>query len=243
MNAQPAIVIAHTRSGGCWLMHCLSSHPDISCPRGEPLLPASNYRRAFPKATDTDILTCVGNPEQYRIGIAKVTYNQLTPGIEKWIDDHKAPVIHLTRRNIVRVVVSQMITGMAVTNRVDHVAHSFKRPDPVCVHLSPNRVLHLCKRMVNRKVAMMKKLGKYQALHVDYAEMVGGEGNQAAEMDPVIGADICDHLGIQRKVMTAQLKRVNGYPLHRIIKNWAELQYAVKHSKFAWCLDDEGNFE
>jgi len=224
-------------------MHALSSHPDISCPRGEPLLPASNYRRPFSGATDTQILTCIGSPEQYRVGIAKVTYKQLTKEIEDWIEQVKAPVIHLARRNVLRVVISQLITGMAVTNKIDHTAHAYERPEPVRVELSPGKIVLRCERMVNNRVAMAKRLGRFSPLDVYYDEMVGGEGNQTDELDPVVGAEICDHLGIPRRTMTVQLKRVNGYPLFKLIKNWAEVEYRVKHSPFAWCLRDEENFK
>lgn len=243
MDARPVVVVAHTRSGGCWLMHCLSSHPDISCPRGEPLLPASNYRRSFPDVSDVDILRCIGTPEQYRIGAAKVTYNQFTPEIEKWVAQGEVPIIHLTRRNLLRVVVSQLITGLAVSNRIDHVAHSYKTPYPVQVELPAERILGHCRRMTEKKLKMEERLRQYRHLDIYYADLVGGEGHVSQEMDPVQGALICDFLDIQRTTMTAQLKRVNAHPLERLLTNWAEVQYAVKHSPFAWCLKDEENFK
>ena len=35
--ARPAVLIASVRSGGTFLAHCLSNHPQIFCDRGESL--------------------------------------------------------------------------------------------------------------------------------------------------------------------------------------------------------------
>jgi hypothetical protein len=209
------------------------------------LLPASNFRRAFPSATDTQILTCIGTPEQFRVGIAKVTYNQFSSAIQRWAVQNEAPIVHLTRRNVVRTAASQLITGMAVNNRIDHAAHSYHRMPPVRVSVDYRRLLYLCMRLVERKTAMQSRLlgMGVPVLDVFYADLVGGEGNQANAMDPVEAAKICDFLGIQRARLTAQLKRVNAYPLSKLLVNWAEVEYAIKHSPFKWCLDDEENFE
>ena len=43
--ARPAVVIASVRSGGTYLAHCLSNHPQVFCDRGESLHHDSLWHR------------------------------------------------------------------------------------------------------------------------------------------------------------------------------------------------------
>ena len=81
MYSDAAVLIAHTRSGGCLLNHFLSSHPQLFWPRGEPLLPGAEWKRAFPHASDVEILSCIMRAAHYKVGGCKVTYEQMNPKI------------------------------------------------------------------------------------------------------------------------------------------------------------------
>jgi len=80
---RPAALITHTRSGGSSLATCLSNHPDIFCPRGEPLLEGTEWREAFPDATSVDILECITRAHFYKVGLCKITY--VHPLVAGWL--------------------------------------------------------------------------------------------------------------------------------------------------------------
>ena len=237
--ADPAMIIAHTRSGGTFLATGLSNHPQIFCPRGEPLLRGMEWGEALGDVSDTEILDCITSAALYKIGMCKITYRQVTEKIVEYLRELGAPVLHLVRENYLRVAVSQIITGRVCSGGLDHKAHSFDVLDAPRVNIDPERVLQRCADMDQRVRGMRETLDGLRVLPLTYSQLVGGEGREAQEIK--CGDGICDFLGVDRYPMPVQLRRVNRYSLGAMIENWGEVRRAVKKSQWAMFLDGEGS--
>ena len=250
--ASPAAIITHTRSGGTFLAACLSNHPDIFCPRGEPLLRGdapertAEWLRAFPSASAIDVLRCIGAASFYKVGMCKITYPQATEEVLAHLKEVGARIIHLTRKNVVRVAVSQYITGAVVTGALpDHTEHTGRPVDPVSIVLQPGGFIERCRWLVEQQQKMTAALAALglPVLPLTYADMMDGEGHEGTELPQWLSHYICEFLGVERRILGSHLRRVNHYPPSTLVSNWSQLREQLELTEFQWCLDEEDKIE
>ncbi len=237
--ANPAILIAHTRSGGTFVNHCLSNHPQIYCPRGEPLLQGAEYYTAFPKAGKRQILHLVTRATHYRVGMCKVTYEQLDEVIWVYLKSRKAKVLHLVRENMPRVVVSQIITGMVASRTIEHEAHTFHALKPIKVSIPADLIIRRCNRQWADIKAMRHRLSKsgLNVKHLLYRQLVGYEGQEANQITESVAFSICDFLGVERRPLRTSLKKVNPWLMKDLLSNWSEVRKSLMNSPFKKYVD------
>jgi len=240
--ARPALLVAHTRSGGTMLNYALSTHRRIFWTRGEPLLRQMEWGKAFPGVTNTQILDCITRASFYTVAGCKVTYEQMTPGIWKWIKEKQPRLLHLVRENWIRVALSQMITGMVVTQRLKHRAHSFKKLKTPKVYINPQSLLARANRQQVDRARMVKLLARTGApiLNLTYKQITGGK----VEVDQIprgVAEKICDFLGVRYEHLTCDLRRVNRAPLSEIIENWEDVRLAVGSSSYRKLIEGKDN--
>jgi hypothetical protein len=74
-DPSPAVVLALPRSGTTFLCHALSNHPEIFCPRDEPIHPRGwSYRYFNSMLTAVDVLKFIHNQAFYSVNMCKVMY-------------------------------------------------------------------------------------------------------------------------------------------------------------------------
>lgn len=236
--ARPALLITHTRSGGTMLNYALSTHPRIFWTRGEPLLRQMEWGKAFPDASDIQILECITRASFYTVAGCKITYEQLTQDIWEWIAKKKVRVLHLVRENMIRVIVSQIITGMVASQRLpEHRAHSFEKLEPVKISVNPSAVIAKMVQQeadVERKRARLTDL-KLPMLELTYQELTGQQ--EVDRLPDAISEKICSFLGVRLEPLRCDLKRVNSAPLSEIVENWPELEARIRKTKYKEWLD------
>ena len=239
--ARPALLITHTRSGGTMLNYALSTHQRIFWTRGEPMLRAMEWGKAFPDASNTQILECITRASFYTAAGCKVTYEQFTPDVYDWIESKpRISLLHLVRENMIRVAVSQMLTGMVCTQQLKHRAHSFDVIETPKVHLDPASVLARANKQdqdVTRRRKMLEKLGK-PVMELTYQNLVGGH-TEVDRLPEYETHEICKFLGVRYEVLRCDLRRVNRAPLSEIIENWEDVKKHVGQSRWEWCLNME----
>jgi hypothetical protein len=200
------------------------------------------WGKAFPGATDEQILDCITRAAFYRVGMCKITYGQTTKPILEYLSRRNARILHLTRTNYLRVVVSQMITGMVVGQALPgHTAHTFSPIEPPQVSLSPGKIVYKMRELKKSIEAMRKQFTDYnlEVLELVYADLVGHEGRESpgvAEAEQIL---ICDFLGVRQMPLCSDLRRVNKGPLSSILENWDAVSNQVAKSEFADCLKEE----
>lgn len=241
--ARPALLITHTRSGGTMLNYGLSTHRRIFWTRGEPLLQQMEWGKAFPDATDLGILDCITRASFYTVAGCKITYEQMTPAIWDWVQ-RKRPnikILHLVRENLIRVAISQMITGLAVSQQLKgHRAHSFDVLGAVRITVCPDTIIGRAVRQGRAIENVRKRIAQIdpQCLELTYKEITGGQ-IEADHIPADVGSKICEFLGVRYETLSCDLRRVNRAPLSEIIENWPEFKRAVEATKFKHFLEEE----
>ena len=240
--SRPAILIAHTRSGGTFLAHCLSTHPDIFCPRGEPLLTSHSWRQSLPSHIPSSaILGCILHAFHYEVGMCRITYVQTNTDVCDYLRSVNAKVILLERENLLRCAVSQTIMNMTSRGEIEYPLHSTQSVALPGVTLRPLAVLERCQWQSEWHANMRKTLRslKLHVLRLTYADVVGGEMVNADRLPLTTTERVTSFLGVEQYPLLSPLRAVAPRPLRDIVANWDELKSLIQTSEFARHLEEE----
>lgn len=234
-----AIALAQTRSGGIWLNHCLSNHPQVFWARGEPLLPRTEYKLAFPQGRDAQILQAIHGASFYHVAGCKVTWEQWNGRIKEYCQKRGVRVILVWRENLLRCTVSQIICGLTAGQRIPgYKAHTTEPLKPIRVKLPPGKVVSHMEDQGARAASVEASLRGLPVLKVSYAELVGGEGQEAVGFMPeATSYKLCRFLDVKEMVLFGSLRKVNRWPLEEMIENWDQVREAVAKSKLRQFLE------
>ena len=226
-RATPALIIAPVRSGGTFLEHCLSNHPDIFCERGEPLLVRSVWR-PYTLKNRTRLLDVLLNQTGYRVSMCKLTYDQVfCEDVWAWVMKRNPKVIWLTRESLLRQAISMAINRMVNDDKLQRAQHSFESVPVEPVTIDPAQIIRFIKHF-GRQNAMAKVQLKQikDVLPVTYEEITRNPKQlyQAEGLNPDAGKRICEFLGVPFEPMPTHLVRVNPGPLCSILSNWVEVR-------------------
>lgn len=246
---RPAILLAHARTGGTFLAHCLSTHPDILCPRHEPLaVEHSPYFRHFKYATPERAMLCVWDQPGYHVNMVRITGRQFRKGIPVHAQERGAMFIHLTRENLVACAVSQLLNNAYM--REDNsgletfAVHSYRAVPAAHYTLDPVVVVHNMRQIkgeYERKAGQIASCGG-RILALTYELMVGLEGQEAVMLDPDLADIICDFLQVRHyhPLHANGLRKVNAHPYREVIENWEEIVYHIRQfPEFAAMVDPD----
>ena len=236
--ATPVVIVAAIRSGGTFLAHCLSNHPQIYCDRGEPLHHRSVWC-ATTKIRRQQLLAVLTNQTGYAASACKLTYMQAFDAeVWGWLEKQQPRVIWLRRGNAVRQAVSVLLNQAARRGELKLPQHSFEPVAGVRVTLSPGLVVKAARGLTAQDERAWARLaGLPEVLKLTYADVTGGE---SAERLPVQTARrVCNYLGVRYEPMGCDLVRVNPLPLREIIGNWKAVRSALMQSEFAADVEDE----
>jgi len=237
--ARPAVIVASIRSGGTFLAHCLSNHPQIFCDRGESLHHTSLWHSHL-TTNRAKVLFCLTHMHGYQVSMVKLLYQQAFL-VEVWDYIRELPIIWLRRQNTIRQAVSVILNQMARAGKIEHPQHTFGRVESVCVNLRPERVLKSARGLLERDRKAKERFEGLNPLALTYEEIVGS-GSTLADG---VARRICEFLSVRSPdcPLSCDLTRINPRPLAEMIRNWDEVRAAIKASEFAACLGGEWRIE
>jgi len=239
---QPAVILAHARSGSTFLAHCLDSHPDVFCLKTEPLHNAQPLRHRFPGASSEAILEALLFQPHYTAACAKIIYpHQTSDALLQTLRGWETRVILLTREDLLRTAVSWAFTSMRESGGLDRPVHSRSVEKPVRVRVDPWVVLGYAQlvRDATRFIVTALDWYHFQVLELSYEEVFGGEHGEIRELPTDVNRQICKFLGVDARYrMRSQLRKINRYPLKEQIENWGEFSAALKNTFLAPYLEE-----
>jgi LPS sulfotransferase NodH len=218
-------IVGNARTGSNYLLDGLKSSPSI---RMYHEIFASHNRevgRDFEK-----ILSTVYQYESKSTKIVgfKVFYNHLTEDEwEEFVAHRDVRVIHLTRQNRLRTVISLEIafkTGQWTK------AGSSGGPKEKRVTLDPLKLVRRLEKIEEGEAATRARFCDRQVLEIVYEEMVQSPNEVFASVAAFLGADGIDPGKIR-------LKRQNPERLAQLIVNYDEVEAVLKNTRFAEYLE------
>jgi hypothetical protein len=239
-SAQPAVIVANIRSGGTFLAHCLSNHPQIFCDRGESLHHFSVWH-TYLRVQAVDLLHCLLHMQGYCISMCKLTYTQtFHDSVWEYLGKLQPRVIWLRRENVIRQAVSALLNKLARSGEIVRPQHTFESVPPARIAISPETIIEAAREMVQQDHVARAKMANFKTrLEMTYAEMIGGEQAAPDELTEKAARRLCEFLGVRTISLSCELKRVNPAPLRETLTNWPDVESAVRASDLAHCLKDE----
>ena len=231
-DSRKYLIVFTQRSGSTFLAHCLDSHVNIGCDRGEPVNPLHPLSRLFPYATPTEKVMAILNRQGYQVNIARVNYRHIKnvePSYIRSLDG----VIHLTRENVLRNIVSAYISTMG--RKVNHAYH--EQPAQK-FNFQAETVKIECERYVDNVAKMIEYLVALNSniLHLTYEQITGNKETVLLESEAT--DKIVKFLGVMRMALCTDLMRTNPQPLKEIIRNYGEICQILKDTPFEKYLEE-----
>jgi hypothetical protein len=232
-----AVIVAPVRSGGTFLAHCLSNHPDVYCDRGEPLRAAGVWRpyAEMDRALLLDVMT---QQTGYLVSMCKLTYDQAWgEDVWAWIQKRSPRVIWLTRKNLLRQALSQVVNRRVRPEGMERPQHSFEPVAVEPIQVEPAEVMryieHFARqnRAAGERLRAMERVPMERVLPVTYEELTGGQ-EQAEELEPTVGRKLCAFLDVDYAPMPTRLVRIHRGPVAALVSNWRELRDALLQSRY-----------
>ncbi|HMB22115.1 MAG TPA: Stf0 family sulfotransferase [Anaerolineales bacterium] len=219
-------IVGNARTGSNYLLDGLKSAPSI---RMYHEIFASHNRRV---GEDFDrILSTVFQYERKSTQVVgfKVFYNHLTE--EEWsklLACRELKVIHLTRRNRLRTVISLEIAFK--TGQWTQSGNSGK-PKEKRVTLDPLKLINRLEQIEEGESATRRRFCDRQILEIVYEELVRSPEKVFEAIGAYLGVDGIDPGQIR-------LKRQNPETLQQLIVNYDEVAAVLQNTRFAECLSD-----
>lgn len=245
-ESHPFVIVATSRGGGTFLSHCLDSHIDVGCERGEPLHPGYIWGRYMPMADPNKIADLIWRRPGYMASGFKTTYRQFERLNKKILHRSGVKIIHLHRENVLRVALSAAINSSkkSVPSLAGHPTHTYESVPAASIQLKPERFLAECDRYVQSVTDMLAGLASFaHVLALTYNEITGGETVTTGQIPDGTAARITDFLEVEPAYLHASLVRVNPQPMSQIVTNWDELKQAIRKSEHRRWLAEEVRYE
>jgi len=218
------MIIASIRSGGTLLSSMLDSHPDVYCHRGEVLHRHNNLRTRV--VSDKAAVEIAINMTGYQVSMCKLTWEQWlnAKSWRNYLGLHY--VIFLTRKNVLRVIVSNLIRRQDKAHDLAPHTYTERSKRTVWVDNPIDEIEQRLKLESDAKASL-----KYMPYHeVSYEALTGD--NSALVYDALL-----DYLEVDHLPLTSKLVKRNPYPLHELIENYDEVAKALSGTVYSWMLD------
>lgn len=240
---QPFLLVADPRTGGTFLAHCLSSHPDVYCYRAEVL-----HRRDIPREIMRDvsaknIVRVFVEQQGWEACGVKLVYKELREPIITWAQDEGVKIIHLVRENAVRVALSRILAAAQRHGQnLNYPTWRMEKGSPSGKYeVEPQQVIELARRYVaeTQGITDLLRDSGLDVHRVTYAEMVGGEGSETHYMERPAGDALCEFLGVRVRRLSTRMYKAGTRYLHEVVANWKPVRLHIVSSELAYCLEDE----
>lgn len=226
------VVMAEARSGGTFLVTCLSNHPRIFCTRGEPLHQGSHWVAAAPD--EIERLKLITNQQHYDIAGCKLMRNHFERmPILAWLQRVQPLVIYLRREHYVAQALSCAANDVHRKDPKTGIpTHTYEHWDPVAIELDPKRVVFYITRLQQNYGLIGNKAGSHRAflarggftvLSLSYEQITQG-GREVEGITGILADEICDFLGVERADLPGGgLRQSHHKPWDQYVSNWAEV--------------------
>jgi LPS sulfotransferase NodH len=219
-------IVGNARTGSNFLLGGLKSSPAI---RVYHEIFASHNRKVgenFDKILST--IYQYESKSTRMVGF-KVFYNHLTDEEWKKLVAHKdLKIIHLTRRNRLRTVISLEIAFK--TGQWTKSGHAGSQEEKR-ITLHPGKLLQRLQQIEEGELLTRNRYCDRQILEVVYEEMVESPNDVFAEVAAYLGMNGIDPDKIR-------LKKQNPESLEQLIVNYNEIEAVLKNTPYAEYLDD-----
>ena len=246
-NPKRVILVAHPRSGSTMLATALDSHPDIGFERGEPFSPTHIWRQmsaeyhhgTFWRETAAVLLNRPG----YRIVGFRVTYKTIPDGFWKMVQGNNVKIIHLTRENVLRTLISAEINTAVDIGQIDHYNHTFYMPAeaPPPLIVDPHKMLEQARKLTQWDAEITRQSEKWSGewYALTFEDMVGLGRGGIAQIPVELNRELCEFLEVRNERLVTTTRRVNPFLIQSLIKNFGELLYVFENSEFAEFVEAE----
>jgi LPS sulfotransferase NodH len=221
-------IVGHARTGSNYLLDGLRSSPSVRVYHEI----FADHNRQVGKDFDK-VFSTVFQPESKSTRIVgfKVFYNHLTE--EEWkklLAWKDLKIIHLTRRNRLRTVISLEIafkTGQW-TKSGKRNSGEFKEKR---LTLDPSKLLQRLEQIEEGEAIARSRFQDRQILEVVYEDLVQSPLKAFTSVGKYLGIDEIDPSKIR-------LKKQNPESLNQLILNYDEIKAVLRNTRFAGYLDD-----
>lgn len=228
----PFLILAHVRTGGTFLAHALSNHPQVYCDRGETLHHLSSWRSA--KIPVEAIIKIIWNQDGYHAAGFRAIYRQaFHPRVWPIIQRVEPRIIHLVRRNVARQGISFGYQQLVRQGKIPfHPVHTFEAVQPDPVFVDPKIIACYARKVRNEMLRGQEIIAKYpgQVLEISYEDLTGDRETIFVTDDATIRIE--NFLGIQPARLSVRLRRDFDVPMARWFKNWAAVRSALVKEGF-----------
>lgn len=224
-NYERFVVITRSRTGSNLLISLMNSHPQIEA-KGEVFSRLEGkktrviYDEVFPVKSD---LSCLG---------FKIFYYHPLDSKDRSIwkileEDKEIKIIHLQRKNLLRVHISRLIAGKtdAWTSREEAGISA----DDKTVHISIDDLFSDIEESLDYIKNTKDRFCDHQVLEVFYEDLT-------AKRDQVM-EDVFSFLDLPMANLTSDLKKQNPEELSALVSNFDEVMNRLKASEYAYMLD------
>jgi hypothetical protein len=241
-----AIILTTQRTGSTFLVGCLRSHPDINCITellvGAHLDPPAMFRtsRVLTKASrfvmgggwwPTRAIRRFYASSDKPASVFKIMYNQASnrPTLNCLAGDRDVRVLHLRRRNLLKMHVSQLL--MPRRRNLIWEPHTTVPLPPVTTRVDPALAIEQMRKAQARYRHFEEVFAGHPRLPLVYEELIEDQ-----RLRPSEGRRICDFLGVEDRPMGSSFIKLNPESLEAMVTNYGELADAVSRTEFAEML-------
>lgn len=228
---QPAILIAHSRSGSTFLSHCLDSHPQICCERGGPFNPAHTWLKTG--ISNHNLAWALWERQGCRVSMFRITQRQFKNGYVtlETMREFEPKVIYLSRKNILRAFISSQLATAAVQGELNHPLHSYKAVEQQELTLDCDGLLEKIRDYEKRTKHTLKTLSEFPLLHLTYEDITPMD--DSGELPDEAANNITGFLDVCNCPMKSDLKKVNTKP---VVKNWDDIVGVLGDTEYEWMV-------
>ena len=230
------LILAHTRTGGTFLNHCLDSHPMIFCARGEPLFKKSWVSKLASVKQKLNVLL---NLEGYAATGAKITYGQINHKVWNYIKENDVKVIHHKRGNILKSAISNMMRHARKEGKTKYPTHTLKEVKHVApIEINVKDLMGKLDYHYNTSIRILDKLNRFGVKHIETTYYAQTEGLNSAFMKKEEAKRLCGFLKVEYRPLECPLKKINKFEFSDLIINWPAGHKAIVKSKYKYCLEE-----
>ncbi len=240
-NPKRVVLVAHPRSGSTMLATALDSHNDIGFERGEPFSDTQIWMQNF--RNKRRIFRIMLNRPGYKVVGFRVTYKSIPPGFWKMVRGNTVKVIHLTRENILRTLISAEINTAVREGKIEYPNHSFYisaiAPAPLIVNT--DKMLERARKLVQWNMEITSRVEEQSGRNysLTYEDLVGEGYGSIAQIPVDINRELCEFLEVKNQRLVTVTRRLNPFKIQSLISNWEELLTVFEDSEFARYVEME----
>lgn len=259
-KTQRFAILTSQRSGSNYLEQTLDSNDNVRCygeillgfdgPDGRQNIPRILERRPRPAVAASAFLSggllfptrkieqAYANTTAPAVGF-RVMYNHASSGVLRMLEEDEISVVHLTRRNVLRQVVSRLQMHNAHILAGTYQAHREKgtRLALKGVTTVATANVEIAKRvdeLIARRTKTSRWLdGRVPSLEIAYEDLLPG-----GELDQQVLDEVAGFLNIEGDFAPSRLGRTGSAGLSEIVQDTADLRRLLEAKGRGWMVDD-----